>query len=107
MVAQAGVVAREAQDVLNAEHGRAQNVGLERDSVPVPAGQLVNRRQTGVQKRLAGGQAAQAHDGGLVVRHVDRRDAAEMGFGFLKQAVDMDAFGRADLRRHHKFPALE
>ena len=93
MVAQLRVVTGQQKQVLDPEHGRAQQIGLQGDPVPVPAGQLVYGRQPLVHKRLADGQRTQAHDGRLIIRHIHRRHAAQIGFRILQQVFDMEALG--------------
>ena len=107
MVAQLGVVAGEAENVVNAQHGGAQQVGLQRNAVAVAAGQLENGVQCGVLQHLAGGKRAKAHDGGLVVGNVDKMHIGKVLFRFLYHAVNMNSFGRADLGRNHKLTVVK
>ena len=58
MAAQLGVVARQAQDVVDAQHGRAQQVRLQSDAVAVAAGQLEDRGKARVLQNLTCGKAA-------------------------------------------------
>ena len=97
MVAQLGVVAGEAEDVLDAEHGGGKQVGLQSHAVPVPAGELIDGVEARILQRLAGGQRAQTHDGGLVIRDVHGSDVGEVFLCLLDQGLNMEAFRRADL----------
>ena len=106
-VAQLGVVAGEAENVVNAQHGGAQQVGLQRNAVAVAAGQLENGVQARILQHLAGGKAAQTHDGGLVVGYVDEVDAGEVLLSLFDHAVDVDSLGRTNLGRNYKFPVLK
>ena len=103
MVAQLGMVAGEAEDVVDAEVGGAEQVGLQRHAVPVAAGHLEDGVQPGVLQGLAGGQGAQTHDGGLVVRHVHGGDAAEIFLRFRDQAFDVESLGRTNFGGNDKF----
>ena len=107
MVAQLGVVAGQAQNVVDAQHGGAQQVGLQRDAVAVAAGQLEDGGKPRVLQHLAGGQTAQPHDGGLVIGHVDVVDAGEVFLRLLHQTVDVDALGRADLGGNDEFTVMK
>ena len=70
-VAETLVISGQAEDVEDIEGGRAQDVALEGDPVPIPGHHLQNRLQPHQFQADAGGQTAQAGHGGLVVRHVD------------------------------------
>ena len=107
MVAHLGVVAGEAQDVVNAQHSGTQKVRLQGDAVPVPAGQLEDGVQAGILQHLAGSQRTQAHNRGLVIGDVDEVDAGEILLGLLYHAVDMNSFGRADLGSNDKLTVIK
>ena len=107
MVAQLGVVAGEAEQVLNAQGGGAQQVRLQGDAVTVAAGHLEDGGEAGVLQDLAGGHGAQTHDGGLVIGHVDGGNLLQVGLGFLHQVLQMDALGGADFRRNYKFTTFK
>ena len=107
MVAQLGVVAGEAEDVVDPQHGGAEQVGFQSNTVPIAAGQLENGVQSGILQHLAGGEGTEAHDGGLVVSNVDKMDAGEVLLRFLYHAVNMNSFGRADLGRNHKLTVVK
>ena len=107
MVAQLGVVAGQAQDVVNAQHGGAQQIGLEGNAVPVPAGQLEDGVQACILQHLAGGEGAQTHDRGLVIGDVDKVDAGQILLGILYHTVNVNSFGRADLGSNDKLTVIK
>ncbi len=71
VVTQCGVVAGEAQNIINAKQSGAEYVGLQCDAVPVAAGKLVNSVESVILKHLAGSQGTKAHDRGLIVGYVN------------------------------------
>ena len=107
MVTQLGVVAGEAQNVVNAQHGGAQQIGLQGDAVPVTAGQLEDGVQARVLQHLTGSQRTQTHDGGLVISDVYEVDAGQVLLGLFHHAVNMNSFGRADLGSNYKFTVIK
>ena len=107
MVAQLGMIAGEAENVVDAQHGGAEQIGLESDAVPVPAGQLEDGVQSGILQHLAGGERPQTHDGGLVIRDVDEVDTGQVFLCLFHHAVNMNSFGRADLGSNYKFTVIK
>ena len=107
MVAHLGVVAGQAQDVLDAQGGGAQQVGLQGQTVAVAAGGLVDGGQTGLLHQGAGGQSGGAHDAGLVVGDVHCGDAAEVLLSLLNQVAQMDTLGRANFCGNDKFTVIK
>ena len=107
VVAHLGVVAGEAQDVVNAQHGGTQQLGLQGDAVAVPAGQLQNGGQSGVLQGHTHRQAAHTHDGGLVIGDIDSGNIAEVFLGLGQQVVNVDALGGAYFGGHNKFAIVE
>jgi hypothetical protein len=107
VIAQGGVVAGEAEDVVDAEHGGGEQIGLEGQTVPVAAGHLEDGVQTHVLEGFANAQRAHTHDGGLVVRYVDGCDVAEILLGLLQQVIDVDPLGRAYFCGNYKFTTFK
>ena len=107
MVAHLGVVAGEAQDVVNAQSGSAQQLGLQSDTVTVTAGQLQNGGQTGILQHNASGQAAHTHDGGLVIGNIDSSNAGQVFLGFLNNMGSVDALGGADFSGNDKLTVIK
>ena len=102
VVAELRVITGHDQDVPDAQSRRAEQVGLQRDAVTVPAGHLHDRLEPGVEDGEAAGPAGQAHVGALVVGDVDRVHPvfeASGGFGDLRRAGPA---GRADLGGHRE-----
>ena len=102
VVAELRVITGHDQDVADAERRRAEQVGLQRDAVTVPAGHLHDRLEPGLEDGEAAGPAGQAHVGALVVGDVDRVHPvfeASGGFGDLRRAGPA---GRADLGGHRE-----
>ena len=96
VIAHLGVVARQAEDIVDAEHRCAQKLRLQCDAVAVTASELQDRGQACVLQSDAGGQAAHTHDGGLVIGNIDSGDAAEVLGCFFDEVVNVDSLGRAD-----------
>ena len=107
MIAHGGMVTGETQDVVNAQHGSAQQFGLQCDPVPVTAGQLQDGGQAGILQCHTGRQAAHTHDGGLVVRHIHSGDAAQILSCFLNQMINVDTLGRANFCGHNKLTVIK
>ena len=107
MVAQLGVVAGEAQNVVNAQHGSAQKVGLQGDAVAVTAGHLEDGGQPRVLQSHTGRQASHTHDGRLVIGDVDGGDGRQMLLGFRYQMAAVSTLGRAYFRGHNKLTVIE
>ena len=85
MVAHLGVVAGQAEDVVDAQRGSTQQFGLQGNTVTVTAGQLQNGGQTGILQSHTGGQAAHTHDGGLVIGYVDAMNFGQIFLRFFHQ----------------------
>ena len=102
VVAELGVVAGHHQDVADAEGRRAEQVGLQRDAVAVPAGHLHDRLEPGVQRGEAAGPAGQPDVGALVVGDVDRVDPVPQQRGGGGDRVRAGPARRADLRRYRE-----
>ena len=107
MVAHSGVVAGQAQDVVNAHGSGTQQVGLQGDTVTVAAGSLVDGVQTGVLQSDTGSQGGGTHDGGLVVGDVDGIQVLQVHGGFLNQVLQVDTLGRADFCSNDKLTVIE
>ena len=107
VVTQSGVVTGQAEDVVNAKEGGAEQVGLQTHTVAVTAGQLIDGKQSGILQHLTGSQAAQTHNGGLIVCHVDGGDAAQISLGFLYQMLNVKTFGRAYLCSYYKLALIK
>ena len=107
VVAHLGVVAGEAEDVVNAEQGGAEQIGLQSHTVTVTAGELIDGEQARILQSLTGGKAAQTHNGGLVIGDVDGGDAGQIFLGFLNQMVDVESLGRADFGGNNKLASIK
>ena len=57
MIAEALMIAGEAETVANPQQIRSQNVGLDGQSIPVPTGHLHDRLEAGIQGQAGGGDA--------------------------------------------------
>jgi hypothetical protein len=71
MVAQALMVAGQAQDVANAERGGPQEIALQGEAIAVAHHHLQHGLRAGLLEQETAGEARHAHDGGLIVGHVD------------------------------------
>ncbi len=81
MVTELRVITGHDQDVPDAEGGRPEQVGLQRDAVTVPAGHLHDRLEPRGQHGQAARPAGQPHVGALVVGDVDRVHPVAQGRG--------------------------
>jgi len=83
----------------HAERGRGKQFGLQRDPVPVPAGQLHDRLDAGGQSRQAPGQAGQPDCGALIVGDVDGVNPIPQQRCLARDGRCVRAARRADLGR--------
>ena len=97
-VAETLVIAGQAENVVDIEGSRAQDIALEGDPVPIPGHHLQHRLQPHQFQADAGGQTAQAGHGGLVVRHVDGVHMIFDQFGLAGDHFGVAAAGGPDLR---------
>ena len=74
MVARAVVVAREGEDVADTERVGTEDVPLDREPVPVPAGDLKDGLEPLLGEEGADAHRAYPHDRTLVIGDVDRND---------------------------------
>ena len=74
LVAKGMMIAGEADDILDAERGRAEQVALHGDTVPVAGNHLHDRLHSHLNNKGTRSDTGHAHDGRLVVRDVDRVD---------------------------------
>ena len=72
LISETLVIPGQAEDVSDAQSRSAQDVGLKGDPVSVPHHHLQHRVKPCGLQEAARGQAGHAHDGGLVVRDIDR-----------------------------------
>ena len=107
MVAHLGVVAGQAQDVLQTHGSSAQQVGLQSNAVTVTAGSLVDGGQASVLQSYTGSQGGSTHDGRLVVGDVNSGDVAQVSLGFLNQVTQVDALGRANFCGNDKLTVIK
>ena len=104
LIAGFGVVAREHQDVTDAERGGAHQLALQRDAVLVAAGDLQNRLDAGVDEDYRGRQRGHMGAGAGTVGDIDRiGEAAQRGC--LAQQVLRVAGDRRGHFRGHDEPA--
>jgi hypothetical protein len=89
------VIAGETDDVLDAERGRAEQVALHGDTVPVAGHHLHHRLHSHLNDKGARSDTGHAHDGGLVVRNVDRVDITSQEINLSLYDTDVIAFGRS------------
>ena len=97
MVAEAHVVAGEAEDVPDAQDGGAEDVGLHGEAVPVAAGHLHDGLEAVLLGLMAGDHRADAHHGGLVVGDVDGVDVALEQVGLAGDDAAIGALRRSTL----------
>ena len=82
VVAHRLVIAGQAQDIANAQRMGAEQIGLDGQPVAVAAGHLDDRLDAFLEQDGAGGDAAHADDGGLVVGDIGGIHAALQKAGF-------------------------
>jgi hypothetical protein len=102
VVAGSGMIAGHHQDVRNAERGGAEQVGLQRDAVAVPAGHLHDRLKPGGQRGQAARPAGQPHAGALVVSDVGGVDPVPQQRGRRRDRRGTRSARRTDLGRHRE-----
>jgi hypothetical protein len=107
VVAEARVVADEQQHVGDAEQPGAEQVGLQRDPVAVPAGQLHHRLQPGALGEHRAGHCRWHHAGAGVVGDVDRVHPAGQRFGLGVDPVRVDAVRQVELGGHREPSGLD
>ena len=98
MVTDLRVIARHHQDVADAERGCAEQVGLQRDAVAVPARHLHDGLEPGGQRGQAAGPAGQPHVRALIVGDVGGVDPVAQPRSHLRDRGRARPARRADLR---------
>src|SRR5438128_6496518 len=107
MVALFWIVAAHEHEVLEAERGRAEHVGLERDPVPVAAGHLHDRLDAGLAYEDRGGDRGHRRDRAVAVGHVHGVDRPLERARAPADHLRAGALGRIELRRNDEFARLE
>ena len=93
MVPDGRVVAGQTEDISDAQQVRPQQIRLDRQPVPVPAGDLHHRIMAHLIEEPADRQRARPHDGGGVVGHVDTVNASDQAFGVVEQSRRIRTLG--------------
>ena len=97
VVAELLVIAGKAEDVLQPQGIGAQDIALDRDPVPVPAGYLDYRLQTLPEHQGPGGDRGHAYDGRLIVRDIYGIDHALQIARLFPDYFQIRALRRAEL----------
>src|SRR5512136_751580 len=105
MIAQSYIISGETKDILDAEDVGAEEVGLQRDAVAVPAGHLQNWLQPPLFEKATASQGTQSHHRALLVSHVHGIDSPREACSILLHAADVHALWRSDLACHHELAA--
>jgi hypothetical protein len=71
MIAELHVVTAHAQDVLDADGGPCQKIGLQGEAIPIAASQMHDRLSILIQDLTTHGPWAHAHDRAMVVRDTE------------------------------------
>jgi len=104
MVAEAGMIPGEQQQIFDAEGGRSEQVGLQRHAVAVPAGHLQDGLNAALMEQRRHHQRRHAHIGPLIIRHIDGNHfRRETGRG-CKHPIEIHPFGGCDFSRYHELP---
>ena len=97
VIAERDMVAGKRQDVADAESSGPEEVALERQPVPVPAGQLENRFNPFPYQKGSSCQGGNPHVGPLVVRDIDGINKAAQSPGLFQELPAIASLGGTDL----------
>lgn len=107
LVAGRRLVARQDQKVPDPERGRAHEVALQANAVAVPAGQLQDRIDPGLQQKRCRRQRPHVGARAGSIGDVDRIRQALKGRRLADQIARVAGHGRHDLRSHDKALGLQ
>src|SRR4030042_2746983 len=104
MIPELLVVSGQTEDVVDPQRRCPQDIALDRNPAPVPPDHLEDRVKSPAFEDHARCEGGHPHDGGLVVRHIDRIHNSLEEFSLLPYHLRVRTSWRPALGGHHKAP---